>query len=169
MTELVTPDVRWYPSWAATLKEFGEDFPHGSGLSPDETSLDRDACTAFVAERLRFADPSATLPADRVPCDFFWITDGAEMIGFLALRHRLNDHLLDEGGHIGYSVRPSRRRQGHAARALALALDRAAAHGLDRVLLTCDEDNLGSRRTIEGAGGVLEDVRSGKRRYWIIS
>jgi len=167
MTELVTPDVRWYDSWAATLTEFGSDFPHGSGIGPEDAWHTRDDCAAFVADRLRFADPTADLPAGWVPCDHFWVTDGAEMIGFLALRHRLNDYLLNEGGHIGYSIRPSRRREGHASRALGLALKRAVELGLDRVLVTCDEDNLGSRRTIEGAGGVLEDLRAGKRRYWI--
>ncbi len=167
MTELVTPDVRWYDSWEATLKEFGEEFPHGSGIGPEDRFTGRDACTAFVADRLRFADPATELPADRVPCDYFWIADEGEMIGFLALRHRLNDYLLEQGGHIGYSVRPSRRRQGHARRALELSLPRAAELGLDRVLVTCDEDNVASRRTIEGAGGRLEDVRAGKRRYWI--
>ena len=64
-------------------------------------------------------------------------------------------------------MRPSRRREGHAHRALKLALPEARALGLDRVLLTCDEDNDGSRLTIEGNGGVYEDSRNGKRRYWI--
>jgi predicted acetyltransferase len=83
------------------------------------------------------------------------------------VRHRLTPWLLDQGGHIGYSVRPSRRREGHASRALALAVRRAAELGLDRVLVTCDDDNEGSRRTIEAAGGVHEDTRGVKRRYWI--
>ena len=167
MTELVTPDLRWYDSWAATLAEFGGEFPHGSGCPPDGQPLDRESCAAFVAELLRYGDVGAELPDNRVHCDYFWVTDGAEMIGFLALRHRLNDYLLQEGGHIGYSVRPSRRREGHALRALELALPRAAGLGLDEVLLTCDEDNLGSRLVIEKAGGVLEDIRVGKRRYWM--
>jgi predicted acetyltransferase len=64
-------------------------------------------------------------------------------------------------------VRPSRRREGHASRAVALALIRAKELGLERVLLTCDEDNVGSRLTIENAGGVYEDSRKDKRRYWI--
>ena len=68
---------------------------------------------------------------------------------------------------MGYSVRPSRRREGHASRALALALDRLADRGVLRVLVTCDDDNAGSRRTIEAAGGVLENVLDGKRRYWL--
>ena len=100
-------------------------------------------------------------------CSFFWIADGDEVVGFLALRHRLNEWLLNEGGHIGFSVRPSRRREGHAHQALKLALPGAKRLGLDRVLLTCDEDNDGSRLTIEGNGGVYEDSRNGKRRYWI--
>jgi predicted acetyltransferase len=167
MTELVTPDLRWYDSWAATLTEFGAEYPHGSGCDPEGQPLDRESCAAFVADRLRYADERAELPEGRVHCTYFWIEDAGEMLGFLALRHRLNDFLLNEGGHIGYSVRPSRRREGHASRALKLALPRAAELGLDRVLLTCDEDNAGSRRTIEGAGGAYEDSRAGKRRYWI--
>jgi predicted acetyltransferase len=89
------------------------------------------------------------------------------MVGFLALRHELTPWLLEEGGHIGYSVRPARRGHGHATRALALAVRRAAELGLDRVLLTCDEPNVPSARTIERNGGAYEDTRNGKRRYWI--
>ncbi len=102
-----------------------------------------------------------------MPSDYWWITHDHEVVGFLAIRHRLNEWLLEEGGHIGYSVRPSRRRQGHASRALGLALLRARDLGLDRVLVTCDEDNVGSARTIESQGGIFEDARKGKRRYWI--
>ncbi len=167
MTELVPPDLRWHESWAATLAEFDGDFPHGSGCPPEGQPLDRDSCAALVTDLLRYGDDAAELPDHRVHCDYFWIVDGGEVIGFLALRHRLNDYLLREGGHIGYSVRPSRRREGHATRALALALPRAASLGLEEVLVTCDEDNDGSRLVIERAGGVLEDVRVGKRRYWI--
>ncbi len=102
-------------------------------------------------------------------CDFFWITDGdpEQVIGFLAIRHTLNDFLLEIGGHIGFSVRPARRGEGHASRALALALDRAAELGVERALVTCDLDNEPSRRTIVRNGGVFEDERKGKKRYWI--
>ena len=120
MTELVTPDVRWHDSWAETLLEFGEDYPHGSGLGPGPIDVTPEGCAAFVAERLRGADPEAPRPEGIVLSDYFWITDGDEMVGFLALRHELTPWLLEEGGHIGYSVRPSRRREGHASRAVAL-------------------------------------------------
>jgi predicted acetyltransferase len=168
MTELVTPDLTWHESWAETVLEFGEDYPHGSGLSPEAAvDVTRDGCALFVAARLRGADPEATRPEGIVLCDYFWVTDAEEVVGFLALRHELTPWLLEQGGHIGYSVRPSRRRQGHASRALALALIRAKELGLERVLLTCDDDNVGSWRTIENAGGVYEDTRQDKRRYWI--
>jgi predicted acetyltransferase len=71
------------------------------------------------------------------------------------------------GGHIGYAVRPTARRRGHATAALALMLPVAAERGIDPVLVTCDTDNVGSRRVIEANGGVLEDVRGQKMRYWI--
>jgi len=72
-------------------------------------------------------------------------------------------------GHIGYSVRPSARRRGFAGDALRDALPIALSLGIQRVLITCDEGNVGSRRTTEKNGGVYEDSRKGKRRYWIDS
>ena len=165
MTELVIPDVRWHDSWAASMLEFGGDYPHGSGQGEVPPTYDEAGCAEFAASLRRALE--TPIRADWVPCSFFWIVDDDEVIGSLAMRHSLNDWLLEEGGHIGYSVRPSRRREGHAARALALALPRAADLGLERVLLTCDEDNDGSRRTIEANGGVYEDSRNAKRRYWI--
>ncbi|MCW2791771.1 MAG: GCN5-related N-acetyltransferase [Nocardioides sp.] len=165
MTELVAPDARWHASWAEAMLEFGSGYPHGSGLGDVSPTYDEAGCAAYAAGLLR---AEHTPPReDWVPCTYLWITDREELVGFLALRHALNAWLLDEGGHIGFSVRPSRRREGHAARALALALPLAADLGLERVLLTCDEDNDGSRLTIEGNGGVYEDSRNGKRRYWI--
>lgn len=175
MTALVRPDPSLRPSWAATVAEFEGGHIDGSGLGDlPELDTTEEGCRRAVAHLLAQSDPATRLPEDRVPCTFFWITDGGEdgdgvpeVVGHLALRHELNAWLHELGGHIGYSVRPSRRREGHASRALALALDEARRLGLDRVLLTCDVDNEGSRRTIEANGGVQEDVREGKRRYWI--
>jgi len=169
MTELVPPDVRFRESWAAAVAEFPEGEMHGSGHWEFEGGMDttEEGCADIVAHLRRQADHSFELPKDRVHSTYFWIVDGDEFVGYLALRHSLTQWLLDEGGHIGFSIRPSRRREGHARRALALAVVEAKELGLDRVLLTCDEDNDGSRLTIEGNGGVYEDSRNGKRRYWI--
>ncbi len=102
---------------------------------------------------------------------YFWTDPQGVIVGALNLRHRLNDHLRRAGGHIGYGVRPSMRRQGHAAAMLKAALPHARELGLTRVLVTCDKLNLGSARTIQKNGGVLEnEVRDGDhimQRYWI--
>ncbi len=68
--------------------------------------------------------------------------------------------LTEVGGHIGYAVRPSARRQGIGTALLGLTLIEARKLGLVRVLVTCDVSNLGSARIIQRNGGVLEDERS---------
>lgn len=173
MTALVLPDPRWFRSWAATVADFGDPTTmHGSGF----WNLDRavEPTQECFSEFMRMLDVTAAGdPArGRVPSTYFWVTardggPGDEVIGFLNLRHELNEWLLEQGGHIGYSIRPRARRQGHATRALGLAVKHCAELGIDRALVTCDLDNEPSRLTIERCGGVFEDVRDGKRRYWI--
>lgn len=98
-------------------------------------------------------------------------SDG-RLVGFIDIRHTLNDHLLQYGGHIGYSVHPMERRQGYATEMLRQALCFCRTKlGLKRVLVTCDKTNAPSRRTILANGGVLEDERDQDgelvQRYWI--
>lgn len=109
-----------------------------------------------------------------VPATFLFAFDGPRIIGRLTIRHTLNEFLLRVGGHIGYVVVPEFRRRGYATAILRQALVVANQRlGLTRVLVTCDDDNVGSIRTIEKNGGVLEDVVTDpdldvpKRRYWI--
>ena len=151
------------------MREFFADgtMMHGSGLwdlNPSDTSP---AVLAREVDRLRAEeDPATVLRKGWVHCTYFWMVEGDELIGYVAIRHRLSPWLLDQGGHVGYGVRPSRRREGHATRALGLALVEARALGIERALVTCDHDNVASRRTIERNGGVLEDRRGDKLRYW---
>lgn len=150
----------------------GTEEMHGSGYwNLAEPPLATEAgCAIFVAmtEETAAADPRGT----RVASSYFWITandgsDDDEVVGFLSLRHTLNDFLFNEGGHIGYAIKPSARRRGHASAALAEGLRAAAGLGIDPVLVTCDVDNEWSRRTIETNGGVFEDERRGKLRFWV--
>jgi predicted acetyltransferase len=100
-----------------------------------------------------------------------WWVDGPEgaeeYVGRMSIRHRLNDGLLELGGHIGYDVRRSRRRRGHATAMLREALPVARRLGIGKALVTCDSDNVASRRVIEANGGVLEDQRGDKLRFWV--
>src|SRR5687767_9805931 len=106
-------------------------------------------------------------PDGYVPATELWWVDRDEFLGRIGVRHRLTPVLLDVGGHIGYDVRPSARRRGHATEMLRQALVVAGALGLDRALITCDEDNLGSRTVIERNGGVLEDQPGRMLRFWV--
>lgn len=90
-----------------------------------------------------------------------------QALGFLNLRLRLNDALLLKGGHIGYSIRPSRQGQGYAKEQLKQALLLARKKNLSKVLVTCSQENPASRAVILANGGVLEDTSNQIERYWI--
>lgn len=169
MTKLTRPSLDLYDSWAECVAEFAPGHIPASAmwLLDSEPEVSRDYCADLVATIEANGDTSRPTPEGIVHADSYWVTEDQIVIGFLQLRHTLNDYLRETGGHIGYSIRPSYRRRGHATRALGLALDRARVLELGRVLVTCDGDNFASIKTIESARGVLEDVRSGERRYWI--
>jgi len=168
MTRLIAPDPDRFEDWRDLILDSGDAVPHGSGMWWVEAGATPDGFEEHLAVSARNADISIAAPEGRVHCTQFWVADDAgALVGFLHLRHELTDSLLARGGHIGYSIRESRRREGHATRALALALDEARSRGIDRALVTCDETNTASARTIESQGGALEDTRDGVRRYWI--
>lgn len=113
------------------------------------------------------------LAEDRVPATFLVADVAGVIVGRASIRHALNDRLKREGGHIGYAVFPPYRRRGYATEILRQSLVIARANGVDRVLLTCDDDNAGSIAVIERCGGRLDSVIRLKhsaipvRRYWI--
>ena len=108
-----------------------------------------------------------------VPADIYFLVneDSKQLMGAIDVRHSLNEYLLQYGGNIGYSIRPSERKKGYATKMLALALEKAKEVGLEKVLITCFKDNIGSAHTIINNGGILEneviDNEKIKQRYWI--
>ena len=113
------------------------------------------------------AEMGLNIPDTWVPAIQLVGFDEGQAVGFLNLRLRLNEYLLEHGGHIGYSVRPSMQGRGYATSMLKEGLLVAASKNIHQVLVTCAVDNPASRAVILKNGGILEDVRAGKERYWI--
>ena len=176
MPRLLPPATGVQASFLTAMKEFQAE---GRGEADDNSMLGREihrssgrwddpAEFASYVRRLRAdALEQSPRPKGHVPATTLWWTDGEEYLGRLAIRHRLTARLREVGGHIGYDVRPSARGRGHATAMLAAALPVAHRLGVDPALLTCDEDNVASRKVIEANGGVFEDTRNGKLRYWV--
>ncbi|HEX9131349.1 MAG TPA: GNAT family N-acetyltransferase [Ktedonobacteraceae bacterium] len=128
-----------------------------------------DDFSSFV-QGLRDQKDRTKLKPGRVPSSDFWLIDNNEFIGRLSIRH---EFLLKMGGHIGYEIRPSKRKRGYGTEKLRLGLEKAKELGLRRVLVTCDEDNTGSKKIIEHNGGKFENAIEmegdtvKKLRYWI--
>jgi predicted acetyltransferase len=171
MPELIPPTVGWHAAWLEAHREWGPGLHEdGFGLhSSDEVESPAGFAT-WVARLNAQLDPAKPLDAGRVRCTYRWIVEDARVQGAIALRHELNDRLM-QLGHIGYGVRPSARRRGLASWALGQMLGEARALGLDRVLIVCEAGNVASAKTIESRGGVLEEIRATEhgpvRRYWI--
>jgi len=160
MLELVLPDVARRAAWLASHREWGPGLHEdGFGIGPDDDVSSADGFATWVS-RLR------SLPAARM----WWIVDGQAVLGGIALRTVTNDKVR-RLGHVGYGIRPSARGRGIASWAVGEVLPHARTAGLSRLLLVCLDDNVGSIRTIERNGGVLEKVSDDGhgvvRRYWI--
>ncbi len=166
--QLVRPSVRYRDSVLDAVREFQSE---GGYRAFSLATLTNDVA-AFVQRLLDDEDPGK-LPRHLVPQTNYWLVEGVEFIGRTSLRHELNDRLRLIGGHIGYEIRPSRRRQGYGTAILGLVLAKARQRGLTRVLITCDDDNIASRRIIEHHGGVPEtpyypaDGSATVLRYWV--
>jgi len=107
------------------------------------------------------------LPEGYVPQTIYWMYINNRPVAYGKLRHRINDALLEYGGHIGYIVRPSERGNGYGKLFLSALIGKAKDIGIEKLLITCDETNSRSRKVIESNDGELESVNNGICKYWI--
>lgn len=166
--EIQEPSVLYKDSYLSALKEFHEE---GRDLDIKEEEIEKNFPN-FI-NHLKEESKGLNLKPGYVPQTVYWVTDNADYIGRISIRHSLTDSLLKVGGHIGYEIRPSKRGLGYGTKALELVLPQAKAMGLDKVLLTCDSTNIGSKKIIEANGGIFENEVEGEKgkpsklRYWI--
>ncbi len=174
--ELVLPSVKYKESFIEAVKEFlaspvqnvrSQRYAH----MPSVEELEHDFPN--YVQSLHDRSRGIGLIEGYVPATDFWLVDGEKYIGCVSIRHRLTEHLLHQGGHIGYDIRPSERGKGLGTLLLSLALPEAKKLGIDGVLVTCDSLNDASRKIIEKNGGEFEnevlakDGSGTKLRYWI--
>lgn len=156
--ELVAPAERWIEPTLATCHH-----PQTRRESPGEGTRTRDELMQFVR-----AFPGGHQNADDhrgvVPAYYLWMRlhpgSGAEVpiAGTIGLRIGHTRDLEQYMGHIGYGVFPPARGHHYAERATRLLFPLAREHGLNPLWITCNPDNLASRRTCERLGGRLVDI-----------
>jgi predicted acetyltransferase len=172
MTELVVPSEKYKESFLAAIREV-----QASDAGIEDTSrwnIDEvEENFNIVIDELRRYEPGNEIPEEFVHSEYRWLIKDGEYIGHVSIRHKLNERLRQFGGHIGYQIRPSERRQGNGTLMLKLALERARELDIQQVLITCDADNIASYGVIEANGGKLEGEFNLDfydrpiRRYWI--
>ncbi len=88
-----------------------------------------------------------------VPAYYFAVYDReGNKVGECDLRIGHNDNTY-YGGNIGYTVFPPYRGKHYAAKACKLLFELARMHGMEYLYISCDPDNVASRKTCEYAGG----------------
>jgi predicted acetyltransferase len=165
---LVVPSIKFKESYLSAVEE--------GKYETGSTILSKPAINQSFDEFVEQKKEEALglhLPKGHVSATELWLIDNYEFIGRANIRHKLTDHLLKMGGHIGYWIRPSKRKKGYGKKILALSLLEAEKLGVNQALVTCDDTNVASCKIIEANGGILDNiVENGKnnplkRRYWI--
>jgi predicted acetyltransferase len=145
------------------LQEIG---PGENGFSNCGFHITYDKFPEYLDKNIAFSN-GIGLDEKYVPQTIYWLIVNDKPVGIGKLRHYLNDNLKIVGGHIGYSIRPSERKNGYGNLILKEILKEAQKMNINEVLLTCDAINIPSRKVIEMNNGVLESMENGECKYWI--
>lgn len=169
--ELIFPSKEYKEQIEDFKEEFinnnENDIPGGGGLEREETFED------WLQKINDDLSEEKSKARGRVPSVLYlaFRKQDQRLIGIIQIRCKLNDYLLNFGGHIEYSIRPSERNKGNSTKMIALALKKAKKLGIGKLLMTCNKNNVASARTIIKNGGILEnEVNENNKvvqRYWI--
>ncbi|MCR5801906.1 MAG: GNAT family N-acetyltransferase [Lachnospiraceae bacterium] len=156
--KLVFPRIDHKDKAIDYIKEFYE---YGSDIN-GSGSLDRflrEASYEEWIEKVQSDTDIANVPESKVPClTYFYVRESDDrVVGMINIRLALNDFLRKEGGHIGYSIRPTERRKGYATSMLEDGLKVCERIGIHEVLVSCDKENPASAGVIKKCGGRLKD------------
>jgi predicted acetyltransferase len=173
MLKLVLPSNKYKKTFLKAAEEYKKDKEKGRNsatLSMEEMTEDK-----FNDYLKRKLDQSKgiNIAEGRVPATEYWLVNDDEFIGKISIRHCLNENLRKLGGHIGYNIKPSRRRMGFGTKMLGMGLQKAKKLRINKALITCDETNIGSKKVIKNNGGILENSvpqekgMPARLRYWI--
>lgn len=168
---LIEPTELYLEQIAEYKKEFLETNSSMDGCGPLRRCENP---TDYILECEKYKS-SDTLPKDFVlATQFFYIRKADNcLVGMIQVRHYFNKYLSKYGGHIGYSIKPSERRKGYATSMLKAVLPYCKEIGIDKILITCIEDNIGSEKAIVNNGGFYEStvyerkMRQRLKRFWI--
>jgi predicted acetyltransferase len=155
--KFIFPTAEYEQQAIEYIQEFHDHNSEINGSGGLDGALKTGAYTDWLAKVMRDID-IANIPAGRVPAfTYFYVREeDGRVVGMINIRLALNDFLREEGGHIGYSVRPTERRKGYATRMLREALALCGTIGLNDIIISCDKDNPASAGVIKNNGGVLE-------------
>jgi predicted acetyltransferase len=166
---LVFPDENYRAAWRSIVAEMEAETADITPHALKHHAKDYDE----YLQTIRSMASGLNLPIGKVRSEiYFLVIEGqSRILGAIDIRMELNEYLLNYGGNIGYGIRPTERRKGYATLMLKLALEVCRERKMQKVLVTCDADNIGSRRTIEKNGGILENIVSidgeNLMRFWI--
>ena len=161
------------PTDKEEMLKFKQEFIDNGDTINGDGGLSRYDTFEEWVQKLEEYSKEETVPEGKVPATQFLTVRKSDekIVGVVNVRHRLNDFLNLVGGHIGDAVRPSERKKGYGTKQIALALKYMADLGIDRALITCDENNVASMKTIVKNGGKLQDIidYEGKKemRFWV--